>query len=242
MTNCYDYHPDCVSYGIELTTFWLFTGLTLALVAGCLFMEWRGQKVASGVFKTLASTAFMWMGVEHGLLDSCYGKWVFAALVGSWLGDVLLISNRPKFFLGGLVAFLLAHVAYIGAFLELGVDTKTALMASAPLLLVLAVVGRWLLPNVPKEMKAPVLVYMLVITAMVSCSFAVAESQRLYVSIAAVVFYASDLAVARNRFVCPGIQNRLWGLPAYYIAQCGFILSVYVINSALWQMTHSVAP
>jgi hypothetical protein len=27
------------------------------------------------------------------------------------------------------------------------------------------------------------------------------------------------MAVARNRFVAPGVVNRMWGLPLYYLAQ-----------------------
>jgi hypothetical protein len=43
---------------------------------------------------------------------------------------------------------------------------------------------------------------------------------------AAVAFYLSDLAVARDRFVAPGFRNRLWGLPLYYGAQLLFVWTV----------------
>ena len=35
----------------------------------------------------------------------------------------------------------------------------------------------------------------------------------------AVLFFASDLGVARDKFVAPGFPNRAWGLPAYYAGQ-----------------------
>lgn len=38
------------------------------------------------------------------------------------------------------------------------------------------------------------------------------------IPIGAVLFYASDIAVARNQFVAPGVVNRMWGLPLYYLA------------------------
>ena len=44
--------------------------------------------------------------------------------------------------------------------------------------------------------------------------------------VAALLFYLSDLAVARERFVAPGRTNRLWGLPTYYVAQILFALSI----------------
>ena len=37
--------------------------------------------------------------------------------------------------------------------------------------------------------------------------------------IGALLFFASDLAVARDKFVAPGVINKLWGLPAYYGGQ-----------------------
>jgi hypothetical protein len=42
---------------------------------------------------------------------------------------------------------------------------------------------------------------------------------------AAVAFYLSDVSVARDRFVAPGFDNRIWGLPLYYGAQLLFALS-----------------
>jgi uncharacterized membrane protein YhhN len=35
----------------------------------------------------------------------------------------------------------------------------------------------------------------------------------------AALFYLSDLAVARQRFVAPGFENKLIGLPLYYAGQ-----------------------
>jgi uncharacterized membrane protein YhhN len=37
--------------------------------------------------------------------------------------------------------------------------------------------------------------------------------------IGACAFFASDLAVARERFVVHSVANKLWGLPAYYAGQ-----------------------
>jgi hypothetical protein len=40
-----------------------------------------------------------------------------------------------------------------------------------------------------------------------------------WIFIGALLFYLSDLAVARERFFESGFENRLFGLPAYYAAQ-----------------------
>ena len=43
---------------------------------------------------------------------------------------------------------------------------------------------------------------------------------------AALLFYASDFFVARDRFVRPGFVNRLIGLPLYYAAQAWFAWTI----------------
>jgi hypothetical protein len=47
-----------------------------------------------------------------------------------------------------------------------------------------------------------------------------------WITVGAVMFYLSDLAVARDRFVAPGFTNRVWGLPLYYGAQLILALTV----------------
>jgi len=45
-------------------------------------------------------------------------------------------------------------------------------------------------------------------------------------AIAALMFAASDVSVARNRFVARKIVNKVWGLPLYYAAQLLFATSI----------------
>ena len=37
--------------------------------------------------------------------------------------------------------------------------------------------------------------------------------------VGALAFAASDLSVARDRFVASSLVNKAWGLPVYYVAQ-----------------------
>ena len=57
-----------------------------------------------------------------------------------------------------------------------------------------------------------------------------AATGRWQVLLAAVMFAASDIAVARDRFVARSFRNRAWGLPAYYVAQ--LILAWSVASAA----------
>ena len=49
------------------------------------------------------------------------------------------------------------------------------------------------------------------------------------VAVGALAFAASDLSVARDRFVHQDFFNRAWGLPLYYCAQLLLALSPAVV-------------
>jgi uncharacterized membrane protein YhhN len=53
-------------------------------------------------------------------LQSSFDKKILAGLIWSWIGDVALmgVGIKSSFFLVGLVAFLIGHIAYITAFRE----------------------------------------------------------------------------------------------------------------------------
>jgi uncharacterized membrane protein YhhN len=120
-------------------------------------------------------------------------------------------------FLAGLGAFLLGHLAFAVAFAARGISPLWTVLAAAVLLIACARVLSWLLPHVAPPMRAPVVAYALVITAMVASAIgAMAAGAPALLAVGAAMFYASDLAVARDRFVAPGFGNRLWGLPLYY--------------------------
>src|SRR5262245_33864792 len=94
-----------------------------AAVALLLAAEYRGWRAGIWLAKPLASTLFLVAAWHYGAADSRYGRLVLVALALSWLGDVLLIpENRPGVFRAGVVAFGLAHVAYIAAFVTRGLD------------------------------------------------------------------------------------------------------------------------
>ena len=69
-------------------------------------------------------------------------------------------------------------------------------------------------------MRPAVSAYILVISAMLITAIGTpGADQPWWRLLGASAFFASDLAVARQRFVAPTIFNRLWGLPLYYAAQ-----------------------
>jgi len=193
------------------------TGLGLALL---LLAEWRHSRVAVWVAKPLASLGFLGAAWAAGAVDTAYGRWVMAALVLSFAGDVLLIPAARASFLAGLVSFLLGHLAFACAFVVRGVAWVWVAVAAVAVLPAAALALRWLRPHVEAAMRTPVLAYVTVISTMVLFAAGTAGAgPRPAILVGALAFYVSDLAVARQRFVARTFWNKFWGLPLYYGAQ-----------------------
>ncbi len=193
------------------TLSWTALAAGAASLPGLLWAEAGERPVARAAFKSACSGGFLVLALSLGI-DSAYARWVLVALVLSAVGDLALLSEARRFFLAGLVAFLLAHVAYCVAFAPASRPspwTALALLAAA------AGVLRWLWPGLG-EMRAPVVVYCAVISLMLWLALGVGQD---VVRAGAALFYVSDLAVARQKFVAPGVGNRLVGLPLYYAGQ-----------------------
>lgn len=197
-------------------------GLTTVVTA-----EKAKRRALMLVAKPAASAGFLAVALGGGALDRSFGRWILAGLILSFLGDVFLMFSERVWFLSGLFSFLLAHVAYVAAFLVAGVSVAWTAVAGVGVLVVASVVMRWLLPHVPKDMRVPVLAYVVVISSMVSVGFGtLGDAHSAAIATGAVLFYLSDLFVARDRFVVEGFVNRLVGLPLYYGGQVLLALSV----------------
>lgn len=207
----------------------LFAGLSIFVglaVAGVLLSDRRQWRAGVWIAKPLASAGFVAAAVVAGAPESPYGIAVLVALSLSALGDVFLIPHSKKCFLAGLVSFLAAHVAFGVALWLHGTAWLPAGLVLVVLIAPAVLVERWLLSRVPKKLRLPVHAYMVAITLMVAMAAGAGVASRHWlIPAAALVFYVSDLSVARDRFVTPGFANRLWGMPLYYGAQLLFALT-----------------
>lgn len=203
----------------------------LAFVAALLVADRLGSQLQQALAKLGASTCFVLVALSLGAPGSRYGQLVLGGLVLGWFGDALLLSRRSTVFMAGLGAFLLAHIAYAAAFLSGPWSRPAAAAAVAAAFVFGWVVLRWLHPHIPASFKGPVLAYVLVILAMcVSAAGYSHATGRWYVLAGAVLFAASDISVARDRFVQPTYGNRLWGRPTYFVAQ---LLLAWSVHSAV---------
>jgi uncharacterized membrane protein YhhN len=124
-----------------------------------------------------------------------YARRVAAGLWLSALGDFLL-EARPSFFLYGLLAFLLAHLAYIEAFFA--ASRRPALLRAIPFA-AWGVTAFALLREGLGALAAPVAVYM---TAIVTMMWRASAAGALAL-VGAVLFGASDTLIAIDRFNAP---------------------------------------
>lgn len=199
----------------------LWTAVTAIAAIALVSAELVHARRVYRVCKLVASTGFVGLAVAAGALAHGYGVAVLTGLVLSWAGDAFLLARGSKrAFAAGMGAFAGAHVAYMVGFAQLGPSWP----ASALALVALAVLGRLVLaglvPRVPASLRTPVRVYAALLSAMLAMAVgAFAGGARWLVPVGALAFYLSDGFVARERFVRPGPENRLFGLPLYYAAQ-----------------------
>ena len=184
-----------------------------------------GDRTLEVISKTVASSAFVVLGWVRLTAGDAGGVWLLAGLVLCALGDVLLLGEKT--FEPGLGAFLLGHLLLIAGF-----HAALPFGRWAPVVAVVLVVGggaaiRWLWPHLGHR-KPLVVAYVVVISVMVWSAFSASWGRVLPWSAAAgsLLFYLSDLAVARQRFVNPDFVNRAIGLPLYYTGQ--FLLALVI--------------
>jgi uncharacterized membrane protein YhhN len=159
-----------------------------------------------GIIKMLASGGFVVLGLVRYTGDP-YSRWMLLGLVLSSAGDAFLLSEAPRAFLAGLSAFLLAHLAYAAAF---GPISHPSLPVLAGVALFTAAVLAWLWPR---------------LGAMRVVGLATGVGGAL-VPAGALLFWGSDLLVAKRQFGPRSPLDLAVGWPLYFTGQYLLALSI----------------
>jgi uncharacterized membrane protein YhhN len=161
-------------------------------------------------------------------------------LVFSLAGDVFLLWPKEGF-LPGLIAFLLAHLAYIAAFcVPVRLAAKPLVFVAYALVAAAILAALW--PGVPAPLRAPVVAYVVCLAAMAAQAFvwwrssagthaadtALARSAAL----GGVLFMASDSLLAMNKFAVPLPLASLWILLTYWLAQWCIASALHALEQA----------
>lgn len=185
------------------------------------------RQLIAATAKIVASCGFLSVAYLSGALQSGYGKVLLLGLALSFLGDAFLIGESRLAFLGGLAAFLLAHLAYVASFVVNGVSLRWMSVAAVPVVTIAVAVSLWLAPHTPAELSLPVQLYTAVISAMVIAAFGTrGKGGPVLILVGAILFFLSDLSVASLRLVQTEFPNYVWGLPLYYAGQLCLAISV----------------
>jgi len=177
------------------------------LAAGDWVAVARGLRRAEGLLKPLVPLPLIAVAV------ALHSWWFAAALALCLAGDVLLLPQVDRF-RGGLAAFLLGHLAFIGGFLARPLHPSRAGFAAGALLLVV-VVSPPIFKAVPRPLRLPVLAYILVIFAMNVAAFIGGSAVA---AAGASLFAVSDALLAWNRFVRPAPGGRVAVMVTYHLA------------------------
>jgi uncharacterized membrane protein YhhN len=182
-----------------------------------------------------------YLGLSGGLSGTPL-PWFGLGLFFSLAGDTCLMFSFYRFsdrwFLPGLAAFLLAHVAYIIGFnIPSGnVSPVWGIGIAIVLAFTTARVLRRIVNGVHEKglerMVTPVVIYGTVITLMLLSAMLTLyrvdwkTSASGLACLGAILFYSSDIILAWNKFVRPVKNGRLLNMIAYHLGQIVLITGV----------------
>jgi uncharacterized membrane protein YhhN len=168
----------------------------------------------------------------------CFGLGIFFSLAGDVFLMISYASFSDRWFVPGLVAFLLAHLAYIT-----GLNTPLPNVSpiwSLGLAIVLALTAARILRRILTGVRQkgllglvrPVGIYGMVITLMLLSALLTLDNSTWKISAAGLVaagatlFYFSDVLLAWNKFVNPIKNGRLANMILYHFGQFALVTGV----------------
>lgn len=184
---------------------------------------------------------FLWLLTTVGLEGAAL--WFGLGILFSLIGDVLLMISLDRFFLAGLAAFLLAHLAY-------GVGFNIPFPSLSAWSVIMAVFIGWggarvirrILAAVAEKgqrrLRLPILIYGVVISLMLLSAMIKLNDlswqagASLLVSAGAFLFYLSDIVLAWDKFVAAIPNGRVYNILLYHFGQIALIAGVVVQLSA----------
>jgi len=149
------------------------------------------------------------------------------ALVFSLVGDVFLMLPGERWFVFGLGAFLVGHLAYVVGLWCQGLTLAAFLVGLLLVGVAMLVLGLRIVRAVSRgdepELVVPVAVYIGVISLMVASAIG---TRNPFAIIGASLFYTSDALIAWNKFVKAYPWGRVAVMISYHVGQIGLVLSL----------------
>jgi uncharacterized membrane protein YhhN len=224
-----------------MITHWSLGYWPLAISLILALIDWlavaRRQKRLEYVFKPATLIAILvgaWL-LARGPHDTWQARCFLPGLAFSLAGDVFLMLPSERFFLPGLVAFLLGHLCYIA-----GLNPTLPPWPALVLMVVVAAIGLTLYRRIAAglrcqgrtTLRVPVALYSVVLSLMLFSAWATlfrpewTPLRRGLVIFGASLFFASDAMLAWNRFVTPSSLLHLLVIITYHLGQVTLAASI----------------
>lgn len=203
--------------------------LPLAIAASALVAIAAGLGLLPGAVlfaaKPLTTVLLIVHAARRGADEPVARRWILAGLALSLVGDIALLWPKQGF-LPGLIAFLLAHLAYIAAFhRRVRFGARWQPFAVYALVAVAVLIVLW--PGIPAALVVPVLLYVACLGSMAAQSAVVwrvargtaGEALARSGATGGALFMLSDALLAFNKFAAPLPMASLLVLGSYWTAQ-----------------------
>ncbi len=205
---------------------WVLLVLAATAAAGDWIAVQRRQRTLEYVCKPLTLVLLMGVAAAVDVDHAGVRNWFLLALGLSLLGDVVLMIPKD-WFIPGLAAFLMAHVAFVVGLWVDGVSTLAFVIGLGLVGLAAVVIGGRIIDAVRAgdhpSVAVPVGAYITVIWIMVASATGTEEP---FAVGGAALFFCSDALIAWERFVKPRVWHRLAIIVTYHAAQAGLTLSL----------------
>jgi len=208
-------------------TAWIFAVL-FAVFAGA---NWwsrigEGRRRIELWSKPLALIALIAVAVTLDPADQLMRAWFVIALCCSLAGDVFLLFD-DRYFVPGLVSFLLAHLAYTFGLVAVGDWSAAGFVVGAAMVAALAVaVGvRIVLAARRRErvLGPAVTAYLVAISVMFCAAMATGNTWAI---LGAALFVASDSVLGWRQFVSQASWMPVTIMVTYHLGQAGLVASL----------------
>jgi uncharacterized membrane protein YhhN len=212
--------------------FWIAALTFAALESLALFKQIRPLEFIAK--PAVLAVLFIYLWTSTGLAGAAF--WFGLGILFSLAGDIFLLS-LDRFFILGLVSFLLGHIFYIIGF-NLPPSPFTAWAAVIAIMIGLggARVIRRILSAIAEKgqprLRLPVGIYSAVISVMLlSAMLKLTDvswdaTASLLAAVGAFLFFMSDIILAWNRFVAPIHRGRMINIGLYHLGQIALVAGV----------------
>jgi len=214
---------------------WLYLFLAATLADLTFLLEQNESMRVYSKPLILAGLGLYFYFISKPIASTLLAKTILAALIFSWLGDVLLLW--PQLFIYGLGAFLMAHLCYIVGFRlaqqpEGRLDSMhfvRSFLYNSPIYLLAALILYFIYPTLG-GLKIPVIAYILVIVGMVTTArdrFKKTSSASFWqVFVGALLFLVSDGILAMARFYKDFPEAGILIMGTYAAAQLLLVMGI----------------